>query len=352
MSKKILKKTAHIFLLRILIKRKKINSSIKFEDYTTLSDILLIGKIPSILIEDSKDMILRENDTNYAASTTSVYEFEVKTSSVMEKKNIDVTKDVFSIYVSGVDTYNKIASKTRSDVNIVLTINPVTKKIILAHIPRDYYVPLANKNAYDKLTHASLYGIGTSTKTLEDLLKIEIDYYVRLNFTSLVSIVNLLGGIDVNSKYSFETGIYDEKMTKTYSFKKGWNHLDGDMALAFVRERHAFLNGDITRGENQLLVLSALIDKALSPKILTNYLKFLDVLEDAMITNMTKNEITSFVKNELSKKGNYTIESFSLTGKSSSEYTYSYPKSKLYVMIPNEESISKYQEAIKNISKE
>lgn len=314
-----------------------------FTDTSALTVALLAEKIPAILLDASTDVVLRENDEAYNASTKYIYEYEVKIKTNVNASSKNILKETFSIYISGVDTYNKIATKTRSDVNIVLTVNPVTKKIVMTHIPRDYYVTLAGINSKDKLTHASLYGIDTAMKTVEDLLDTKIDYYVRLNFTSLVKIVDLLGGLDVNSKYSFETGIYDDKMTKTYKFKQGLNHLDGDMALAFVRERHSFANGDITRGENQMIVLTALINKVISPKILTNYTKLLDSLDDAMITNMTKKEITDYIKKEISKPSSYDITSVSLNGTSAKEYTYSYKANKLYVMVPNEEDISNYK---------
>ena len=325
---------------------EKIEKTITFDDVSSLTSALLMEKIPAILIDNATDTVLRENDTGYAGSTKSIYDYEITVKTNVKENNIDITKNTFSVYISGVDTYNKIATKTRSDVNIVLTVNPVTKKIVMSHIPRDYYVPLAGKNGKDKLTHASLYGIDTAIATVENFTGVKIDYYVRLNFTSLIKIVDLLGGIDVNSKYAFETGIYDSTMKKTYKFKKGLNHLNGDAALSFVRERHSFADGDITRGENQMIVLEALIKKAMSPKIITNYTKFLDVLDDAMITNMTKKEITDFIKKEISKPSSYNIETINLNGTSALDYTFSYPMSKLYVMVPDEQLLNDYKEKV------
>ncbi len=325
---------------------EKVAKTLTFDDVSSLTSALLMEKIPAILIDNATDTVLRENDTGYASSTKSIYDYEITVKTNVKENNIDITKNTFSVYISGVDTYNKIATKTRSDVNIVLTVNPVTKKIVMSHIPRDYYVHLAGKNGKDKLTHASLYGIDTAIATLENFTGVKIDYYVRLNFTSLIKIVDLLGGIDVNSKYAFETGIYDSTMKKTYKFKKGLNHLNGDAALSFVRERHSFADGDITRGENQMIVLEALIKKAMSPKIITNYTKFLDVLDDAMITNMTKKEITDFIKKEISKPSSYNIETINLNGTSALDYTFSYPMSKLYVMVPDEQLLNDYKEKV------
>lgn len=342
----ILKNTDEGYTKAVTQIEEKIDKTVTFDDVSSLTSALLMEKIPAILIDSATDTVLRENDTVYASSTKSIYNYEITVKTNVAEKNVDITKNTFSVYISGIDTYNKIATKTRSDVNIVMTVNPVTKKIVMAHIPRDYYVTLYGKNGKDKLTHASLYGIDTAMKTVENFTGIQIDYYVRLNFTSLIKIVDLLGGIDVNSKYAFETGIYDSTMKKTYKFKKGMNHLDGDAALSFVRERHSFTDGDITRGENQMLVLEALIKKAMSPKIITSYTKFLDVLDDAMITNMSKKEITDFIKKEISKPSNYDIESISLNGTSAMDYTFSYPMSKLYVMVPDEKNLKDYQEKV------
>lgn len=342
----ILKNTDEGYTKAVTQIEEKIDKTVTFDDVSSLTSALLMEKIPAILIDSATDTVLRENDTVYASSTKSIYNYEITVKTNVAEKNVDITKNTFSVYISGVDTYNKIAMKTRSDVNIVMTVNPVTKKIVMAHIPRDYYVTLYGKNSKDKLTHASLYGIDTAMKTVENFTGIKIDYYVRLNFTSLIKIVDLLGGIDVNSKYAFETGIYDSTIKKTYKFKKGMNHLDGDAALSFVRERHSFTDGDITRGENQMLVLEALIKKAMSPKIITSYTKFLDVLDDAMITNMSKKEITDFIKKEISKPSNYDIESISLNGTSAMDYTFSYPMSKLYVMVPDEKNLKDYQEKV------
>ena len=342
----ILKNTDEGYTKAVTQIEEKIDKTVTFDDVSSLTSALLMEKIPAILIDSATDTVLRENDTVYASSTKSIYNYEITVKTNVAEKNVDITKNTFSVYISGVDTYNKIATKTRSDVNIVMTVNPVTKKIVMAHIPRDYYVTLYGKNSKDKLTHASLYGIDTAMKTVENFTGIKIDYYVRLNFTSLIKIVDLLGGIDVNSKYAFETGIYDSTMKKTYKFKKGMNHLDGDAALSFVRERHSFTDGDITRGENQMLVLEDLINKAMSPKIITSYTKFLDVLDDAMITNMSKKEITDFIKKEISKPSNYDIESISLNGTSAMDYTFSYPMSKLYVMVPDEKNLKDYQEKV------
>ena len=222
----------------------------------------------------------------------------------------------------------------------------------MVHVPRDYYVTLAGKNAKDKLTHSGIYGIDCSVKTLENLFDTEINYYVRLNFTSLINVVNAIGGVDVVSKYSFDTGIYDEHMTETYHFNRGKNHLNGSQALSFVRERHAFNDGDRVRGENQMLVLSAIINKVISPSILNNYTKLLNSLSNAFVTNLTEEEITKLVRKQLDNNKSWSIEQTELNGTAVYQYTFSYPRQKLYTMVPDEELINNAKEKIDEVINE
>ena len=192
---------------------------------------------------------------------------------------------------------------------------------------------MLHSRAKDKLTHAGIYGIETSIATLENLLDTEINYYVKVNFTSLISVVDALDGITVNSKYSFTS-------QDGYTYQKGINELNGEEALSFVRERKAFSGGDRTRGENQELVLSAIINKALKPSIIINYADLLKAVKGGFITNLTDDDITKIIKKEIDEPHNWQIESISLDGTDSYNYTYSYSKSKLYVMEPNMESVN------------
>lgn len=346
----ILEKEDDSYLKALNIINKKISyEKNKFENNSLLVDNLLNKSVAAIMIDEGSNNILRENNEEYQNNTKVIYEFsiDVKKDNALKQKN--VTKEPFNIYISGIDTYGKIQSNSRSDVNIVLSVNPVTKKILLIHIPRDYYVSLSDKNQKDKLTHAGIYGVDSSIKAIESLLNIDINYYVKLNFTSLINIVDAIGGIDVVSNYTFTTGIYDEKMKEVYTFKKGENHLNGDKALAFVRERKSFNDGDRVRGENQIIVLKAIIEKGMSKSIITNYLKLLGSMENAVITNMNNNEITSLIKMQIDDNAKWSFDNLVLNGTSDLEYTYSYPNQKLYVMVPNEESVNEAKEKLQQI---
>ena len=175
-------------------------------------------------------------------------------------KNSDkiISKGKFSIYISGIDTSGNISNVSRSDSNTVVTVNTETHQVLLTSIPRDYYVTLHSKNAKDKLTHSGIYGIAETVNTVEDLLDTDINYYVRVNFTTVIKLVDTLGGIDVNSDYAFTSG--------EFNFVKGMNHMNGKQALAFSRERHAFKDGDNQRIKNQQKVIEAIINKVLNSK--------------------------------------------------------------------------------------
>ena len=239
---------------------------------------------------------------------------------------------VFSMYISGIDTYGKVSAKSRSDVNIIATVNLDTHQVLLVSTPRDFYVPLSIANgALDKLTHAGIYGVEVSMDTLEMLYGTDIDYYFRVNFSGFERIVDALGGITVYSDYSFTTVGGDA------SFSKGENHLNGYQALAFARERYAFSSGDRQRGNNQMAVIKAVIEKAMSPAILTGYTGLMESIAGNFETSMPYDMIAEIVRDQLENGGSWNIVSTSVTGGDSSGYTYS--AGNAYVMIPDQASV-------------
>lgn len=326
------------------IKKLKKEVKIKQKNYDNTSNLiedLSSEKISAILVEESKYTILSEESDGYEdLKVLYTISIDIKVESI--NKAVNVTKDSFNIYISGIDSYGKITSVSRSDVNIIATVNPSTNEIILTSIPRDYYVQLHGTTGYkDKLTHAGVYGIDKSVQTLEDLLDIDINYYIKVNFTSLIKVVNELDGITVNSNYSFTS-------KDGYRFNKGENHLNGKEALSFVRERKSFKGGDRVRGENQQLVLKAIIDKALSPKIITNYNGLLKSLNGSFLTNMEDKDITSLIKKQINNNKSWNITFLNLEGADGYDYTYTHSASKLYVMIPDEESVALVKAKLKD----
>ena len=320
--------------------------NIQYDDSSTMFDDLINKKIDSVLIEESAMGILYEQHEEYEGLFRTIYTINIKTEIEIAKET-DVTNQPFTVYISGIDSYGSIASVSRSDVNIVATINPKTKQILLISTPRDYYVQLRGTTGLkDKLTHAGVYGVETSVGTLEDLLATDINYYFRVNFTSLEKIVDALGGVDVYSKYSFTSS---KATGGTYYFAKGYNHMNGKQALSFSRERKRLPGGDRARGENQQAVIDGIVRKATSPAIITGYSKILNSLKDTFQTNMTDNDIQKLIKMQLNDMASWNITSYSLDGSDGSDYTYSYPSSKAYVMIPYEDSVNEAQNLIDRV---
>lgn len=330
---------------------KKLKSKVKinaeqYESFTKIIDDLNNKKITSMLIEESFYKIFSENDelggNNPLSNTKILYQFAIREKIKDLEKDVDVTKDTFNVYISGIDTYGDVTDKTRSDVNIVMNVNPKTHKILMINIPRDYYVELDGVNKKDKLTHAGIYGVEMSMKTLEKLLDIEINYYVKVNYNALIKLVDALDGVEVYSKYNFSSYEYH------FRFKEGYNHVNGKQALDFVRTRKAFLEGDRQRGENQQAMISAIIKKASSSAILVKYDDILKSVEGNFATNITTDKIMSLVKMQLDSMPNWEIESISLNGQDSYAYTYTYPSQELYVMIPDQDTILSAQGILKS----
>lgn len=324
--------------------KNKITPDLKdYEDIEQMGNDLLDQNVDSILIEDSYLSMLKEENSKYETDCKVIYTFKVRVKIENFSKDVDVTKKAFSIYVSGIDTYGTVDSVSRSDVNMVVTVNPKTKQILLTSIPRDYYVSLPGKTGYkDKLTHAGLYGVDMSVKTIEQLLDIEINYYVKVNFTSVIEIVDALGGVDVYSDYDFTS-------IDGYHYSKGYNKVNGEEALSFARERKAFAAGDNQRIKDQQALLQAMFQKCISKEIIYKYSKLLNSLNGSFVTNMKTNKLTSLIRMQLDDMAKWTITSNSLTGTDSSNYTYSYSSSKLYVMEPNEDSITEAHDLIESV---
>lgn len=310
---------------------------------------LLSNKVDAALLEESQKIKLENAGSSNNASALKgfkdrvkvLYTFKVKLP--IKSDGVNIEKDVINIYISGMDEYGNVVTKSRSDVNMVVTINPETKQILLTNIPRDYYVQLHDTTGYkDKLTHAGIYGLDTSVATIEDLLGIDINYYFKVNFSSLVKIVDALGGVEVYSEYDFQS--WDG-----YNFSKGYNKVDGKAALSFVRERKTFNQGDNQRGKNQQAMIEAIFRKCTSPAIVIKYNSLLNSLSDSMITDMPMKNITKLAKLQLRENPKWIITSNSLTGTGSSEYTYTYPYQALYVTVADPESVKLSREMIKKV---
>ncbi|MGM9834467.1 MAG: LCP family protein [Bacilli bacterium] len=289
-----------------------------------------------------------ENKINFEEITKVIYTFTVKTKVSNENVEVIDIDEPFAIYISGIDQYGNIKTiRGRSDVNIIMIVNPKTNKILLVNTPRDYYVALHGKTGLrDKLTHAGVYGIDLSMSTLEDLYGMKINYYLRVNFDTVIELVDVIDGIEVESDMTFNSS-----HIKGWTVKKGINYMDGKKALAYSRERYAYVTGDRHRGKNQQDVINAIISKVSKSKILlTKYNKIIDSLDGSFQTNMPTKTIQNFIKYQLDKMPDWNVESISVSGSDAYDYTYSYgTRQKLYVMVPYEKDIKAAKEKIKEV---
>ena len=324
------------------IKEKISVDSVLYSDLDETVDALMNKEVEMIVLEESYIKMLDE-ENNFSSLVKSIYNFKIKIEVKDVSKDIDVTSEPFNIYLSGIDTFGEVSSVSRSDVNIVITVNPKTHQVLLTSIPRDTYVQLSGTTGYkDKLTHAGIYGVEKSISTIEELLDIEINYYFKVNFTSVIDIVDTLGGVNVYSEYGFTS-------MDGYNYKKGYNYVNGEQALSFVRERKAFSLGDIQRGKNQQAMIEALIRKCISPSIINKYSSLLDSIDGKFATNMPVSRIMDFIKMQLDGNYNWTVTSNYISGEAEYNYTYSYPTQKLYVMIPDDDSILNAKELIDKV---
>lgn len=308
-----------------LIDLKKNNVTYTKKTYDNMLGMLKAlydGEVDAIVLNeayrsnvcDLEDYTNFNNDTKVIHKT--VYYTKENSSSLAVS---DITSKPFNILISGNDSFGSLDENSRSDVDMLVTINPVTSTILLTSIPRDSYVKevcndyACNYGVYDKLTHTGIYGVDTTKDTIENLLDIDINYVYRVNFTSMIDIVDALGGVDVTVPEGMAVSKFYTN-SNLEGVHEGENHLDGKRALAYSRERKAYLDGDLQRARNQQQVLQAMFKKATSPEIIKNYTSLLKALIGAFDTNMTTKEITSFIKYQIQAKPSWKFEQFVLKG--------------------------------------
>lgn len=304
---------------------------------------LVSGEAKAIVLNSVFENIIESEYPDYASKIRKIYTKNI-TKEVAAPK---VSKNKsFNVYVSGIDTYGPISSVSRSDVNIIMTVNRKTKKILLTTTPRDSYVPIADggNNQKDKLTHAGIYGVDASIHTLENLYGIDLNYYARLNFTSFLKLIDLLGGVDVHNDQEF-TSLHGK-----FHFPVGNVHLDSEQALGFVRERYSLADGDRDRGRNQQKVIVAIIQKLTSTEALKNYSDIIQGLQDSLQTNMPFETMMDLVNAQLESGGSYKVNSQDLKGTGQMGLpSYAMPDSNLYMMEIDDSSLAAAKSAIQDV---
>ena len=324
---------------RTLKALSKENVKYSTKNYGNLDDLvnaLYDGSVDAICLNEKYRDILHETDEYFTFNTETkvayqnVHYVEREATDNESDPVNDITKDAFTILVSGNDSYGSLQdANTRSDANMLLTVNPKTGTILMTSIPRDYYVDLicpgdgemaCPEGSKDKLTHSGLLGIKSTEKSIENALGIKINYNIRINFSSVVNLVDALDGIDLDIKEGEQCDILYANMQPGLSVGK--HHVDGETALAFARERHAYVNGDNQRVKNQQKVFKAIFKRIVSPKMITNYGKFMDALAVAFDTNISGDEISDFIKYELNNMPKWKFESYTIYGESAYDFCY------------------------------
>ena len=334
-------------LMSALKKDKKVD--VKVDDvasYQEAYDNLKSGKSKAMVLSGSYASLLESVDSNYASNLKTIYTYKIKKKNSNSANQVD--SRVFNIYISGIDTYGPISTVSRSDVNIIMTVNMNTHKILLTTTPRDAYVKIPGGGAdqYDKLTHAGIYGVETSEQTLEDLYGIKLDYYARINFTSFLKLIDQLGGVTVHNDQAFTQEKFD--------FPVGDIQMNSEQALGFVRERYNLDGGDNDRGKNQEKVISAILNKLASLKSVSNFTSIVNNLQDSVQTNMSLNTINALANTQLESGSKFTVTSQAVTGTGSTGQLISYamPNSSLYMMKLDNSSVARASQAIKNLMEE
>jgi len=330
---------------QVIAEAKKKESSLNFDvamTYSKLGDDLYNNTVNAILINTAYNGMFEENHPDFQNEVKEIWTSDIETKVKDFSTRVSVTNTPFIIYISGIDTYGSITTVSRSDVNMIVTVNPNTKKILLTSIPRDYYVTLANMKKKDKLTHSGIAGPENTVKTMAQFLGTDINYYARVNFTSLVTMVDALGGITVNVDQDFSAG--------GYSYKLGPQQMNGEEALAYSRERHSFADGDNVRVKHQQDVLMAMLNKMISPAVITNYSSVLKAISGCFETNMASSDITDLIKMQINDNASWTFKQKQFTGTGVMQTGGAYmPDSKLYYMIPNDDSVKENLQAIKDV---
>lgn len=317
----------------------------KVESYQKAYENLLTDSSKAMVLNSAYANLLELTYPDYADKLRTIYTYKIEKEVSSAKENTSST-DVFNVYISGIDTYGSISSVSRSDVNIIMTVNRKTKKVLLTTTPRDSYVKIADggNDQYDKLTHAGIYGVDASIHTLENLYGIDINYYARLNFTSFLKLIDLVGGVDVVNNQEFTS------LHGNYHFPVGQVHLDSDKALGFVRERYSLTNGDHDRGKNQEKVIAALINKLASINSISNYNAIIEGLSDSIQTNMPVDTMMTLANAQLDSGGSYTVASQALegTGSTGELTSYAMPGASLYMIKVDDASLEQMKAKIQS----
>ena len=319
-----------------------VNLQKEYESLHAMVSGLYSEDVPIVILDEAYREIVQLEFPEFDSETRVIFTIQYpQEQAKFVKQAEEVSKDTFTVLISGIDTYGEIKTISRSDVNILAVVNPTEAKVLLISIPRDYYVPIYSginsigrtDGNLDKLTHTGLFGPECTVRTLEKLFDTTINYYVRVNFTSLVDIVDAIGGITVNSDYAFD------------NFVVGENQCDGKRALEFSRERYQFKDGDRQRGRNQMKVIEAIVAKLTSPSAEYDYVQLFQAVKGSVQMNFSEEEVKKLIQYQLEQRPSWSVTSMSVNGSDARDYSY-YGGQELYVMYPDQTTIDAAKAAI------
>lgn len=290
----------------------------EYDSMTTLLEAFYNGEVDSIIInESSRSQILdMEAYSNFDSNTRVVYQTSYKVKNNDSATSVsDITSKPFNVLISGSDTRGGFDENGRSDVIMIATVNPKTHTILLTSVPRDFYVTTAcdagdgcMQGALDKITHTGIHGTNTTKRTVEQLLGIEINYTFKVGFDTVTKLVDTLGGVDVTVAPGY--AVHNEYI----NVKEGVNHLYGEEALEYARERYAYVEGDRQRTKNQQQVLMGIVKEATKPSVITNYAAIMDTMANTFSTTMSNAEITDLIKYQLNNNPTWKMEQYMVDG--------------------------------------
>ncbi len=330
---------------------KEAGKTVKTSDFSTVSklhDALFNEDVGAVIYESSFETIMVDMDEDFLSKIKVIAQIKIKEDAeAPTASDADVLNNPYAIFISGNDQWDEISLTGRSDVNIICVVNPKNHQVLLVTIPRDYYVefPGVSDGSRDKLTHAGIYGTDVQLDTIENIFGMEdIDYYVKVNFSSLVEIIDAIGGLDIYNPYSFST-----TSAEGYYFEEGDLHLSGEEALWYVRERYSIADGDFARGVHQMLVIEALIDQLCSASSVTHFNALMEALEDCAVTNMPDSNIKAIIQDQLKNGYSWDIQKLQAKGTSAYQPSYAAGGQFLSMVIPYQESIDYISSVISKI---
>lgn len=314
----------------------------EYDSLSALLEAFYNGQVDSIIInESSRSQILEmEAYSNFDSNTRVVYQTSYKVKNNDSATSVsDITSKPFNVLISGSDTRGGFDENGRSDVIMVATVNPKSHTILLTSIPRDFYVTTAcdegdgcMQGALDKITHTGIHGTNTTKRTVEKLLGIEINYTFKVGFDTVTELVDVLGGVDVYVEPGYAT------TTSSFSVHEGLNHLNGQQALAYARERYSYEEGDRQRTKNQQQVLMGIVREATKPSVITNYAAIMDTMANTFSTTMSNDEITTLIKYQLNNNPTWNMEQYMVDGTGDTLMCAELGDA-AYVMIPDQSTV-------------